>query len=125
MVTRCDTNVHTYAVDILPRPPRSAGVRANGKLETFREFGGALLQATLSNNGVPPACAAWDGSTAHTILNRAFLGIASGEELQSAEFFNQCTVRKLKLIGFSFGCLYFQDDLGEGLHGRRDRFQTI
>ena len=109
VMTRCDSNSHTYAIDIVPRPPRAAGLEAHGSPHTFREFGHCLLQAALSNGGVPPVGCAYDAGTAHAAINRAFLGLASPAELAEAEFFSQCSVKKIKLKCFSFGCLHFQD----------------
>ena len=109
VVTRCDCNSHTYCVDILPRAPKSAGLLSHGSEYTYREFGRCLLQAVLSNGGVPPIGVAYDAATAHVSINRAFLGLASASELQDAEFFDQCKVKKIKLKCFSFGCLFFQD----------------
>lgn len=75
VVVRSDTTSHCYCIDMLPRPPKSAGLIANGAAHTFREFGQCLHNATVANCGQPPIGVAFDGGTAHTLLNRALLGL--------------------------------------------------
>ena len=112
VITRCDTNVHSYAVDFIPRPPKAAGIVGNGAENTFLEFGRCLLQATIANGGVPPIGVAYDASTAHVNINKAFLGLASRSDLEKAEFFSDCSVRGIKLKCFKFGCLLYKDGFG-------------
>ena len=77
VVVRSNTASHCYCIDMLPlpRPPKSAGLIANGAEHTFREFGQCLHNATVANCGQPPIGVAFDGGTAHTLLNRALLGL--------------------------------------------------
>lgn len=109
MVTRCDTNSHTWCIDMLPRPPKSAGIETNGALRTFMEMGNCLLNACRANDGVPPIGVAYDAGTAHALINRALMGLLSTETLAKASFFNQCKVGRVRFPCFSFGVLLFQD----------------
>ena len=62
IVTRTDTNKHTYCISITPREPGRAKTTA---ALTFKEFG-LVLEAGTTANGAPPIAAAFD--------NGGFLG---------------------------------------------------
>lgn len=75
VLTRIDTNKHVYCVCFVPRPPKAAGLVANGALHTFCEAGQILLSACDANIDKPPMSVAYDAGTAHCLLNWALLGL--------------------------------------------------
>lgn len=106
LISRCNSSSQSYCVDILPRPGKSVGIIANGADYTFREMGNCLLQG-CSANGAPPISIAYDAGTAHTLLNRAMLGLVSSKVLQEAKFFRDCKIDRVHLPCFDFGVLVY------------------
>eukprot|EP00435_Cladocopium_sp_Y103_P049707 s221_g15.t1 len=108
LLSRTDSNHHTWCIDILPRPPKKAGLKANSAEKVFAEMGRVLESVVAGNRGVPPVNIAFDSGTGHAKINRALLGLLGPTSLQEAPFFNKCVVKPVHLDCFKFGVLMYE-----------------
>ncbi|CAK8996867.1 Uncharacterized protein SCF082_LOCUS4965, partial [Durusdinium trenchii] len=96
VMSRADSNKHTYQLDMLPRKPKPKGSTETmaGAQQTLREFGFLWKVVTWANSDLPPIAGAWDGGTCNTSINALFLGLLPKTEMQ-VPFFNQCKKKRL------------------------------
>lgn len=109
-MTRLDTNCHCYMVDMLPRrPAKVSQVSCHGALQTLREFATLIQQTTLSNSGIPPLCASWDGGGSNCLLNALYLGLLPKEVMEDLPFFSECQKRPLRLPHFIYKAIFWNE----------------
>jgi hypothetical protein len=111
LLSRTDSNHHTWCIDILPRPSKKTGLKANSAENVFVEMGRVLECVAAGNRGVPPINIAFDSGTGHAKINRALLGLLGQTALQQAPFFNKCVVKQIHLDCFKFGVLMYEGKL--------------
>lgn len=109
LLSRVDTNHHTWCVNMLPRPMKKAGLQAHSAEKVFVEMG-HILESIVNANGSPPINVAYDSGTGHTKINKALLGLLGRSSMQ-APFWKKCVPKPVHMAGFRFGILLYENKL--------------